>query len=96
MYIRNVRIVGDPESHSIDVLWEKNELLNFLLPQLDLIVESRVRIINFVMFTNTQTNWILEYLYETGLRQGDIVCTMFSGPPFLMSVSDLDSNEPLF
>ena len=64
MQSRGINILGDPESHSIDVSWDKNEILDFLLPQLELIIESRVRIINFIMSANAQTNWILEHLYD--------------------------------
>ena len=65
-------------------------------PQLELIIESRVRIINITMISNIQTNWIFEYLYNQGLRLGDIICTVVNDPKYIITVSDLDSDEPLF
>ena len=63
-----VKMIGDPENHEIDAFWSKNEFLDYMRPQLELIIESRVRIINITMISNIQTNWIFEYLYNQGLR----------------------------
>ena len=80
MQSREVEIIGDPENHQIDASWNKNEFLDYMRPQLELIIESRVRIINIATTNIVQTNWIFEYLYNQGLRQGDIICIVVDNP----------------
>ena len=41
-------------------------------------------------------SWIFEYLYDEGLRRGDIISILTDLPSSQLEISDLDSNEPLF
>ena len=47
-----------------------------MVPLLDEIIESRVRLINFLTENIYHYRYILEYLYNEGLRQGDIILTI--------------------
>ena len=44
--------------------------------QLDEIVESRARILNFLHVVNPSINTVLEYLYDVGLRRDDMICIL--------------------
>ena len=51
--------------------------MDIITPELDEIIESRVRIINFFDLATPHLNWVCEYLYDKGLRRGDIIFLTF-------------------
>ena len=64
--------------------------------QLDEIVESRARILNFLHVVNPSINTVLEYLYDVGLRRDDMICILVGFASEQLEISDLVSDEPLF
>ena len=63
---------------------------------MDEIIESRVRVANFISTLNYASIWILEYFHDQGLRRGDIIAIITDSATAMLNYSDLDSNEPLF
>ena len=58
--------------------------MDHVIPVLDDLIESRLRIINFLTVMNPETLYILEYLYDEGLRRGDIVIVYIDFPSFFL------------
>ena len=77
---RGWEIIGNPELRAIDVNVDKNEFMDSIIPLLDEIIESRARIFNWIFGDEPEINWILEYLYDEGLRIGDIICILVGFP----------------
>ena len=71
---QGVEIIGEVEKYGFYSYRNKKEFSDFITPTLDEMIESRVRIINMFGELTQHFNWILEYLYEQGLRRGDIIC----------------------
>ena len=70
--------------------------MDHVIPILDDLIESRLRIINFLTVLNPETQYILEYLYNEGLRRGDIVIIYIDFPSFALLNSYIDDDEPIF
>ena len=58
--------------------------MDHVITVLDDLIESRLRIINFLTVMNPETLYILEYLYDEGLRRGDIVIVYIDFPSFFL------------
>ena len=58
--------------------------MDHVIPVLDDLIESRLRIINFLTVMNPETLYILEYLYDEGLRRGNIVIVYIDFPSFFL------------